>query len=82
MLFGGGEYKSIGKMTDEELEDMVKMLRSIRAASVTQAKQSIKQRADARATPRAKKTVSVDAIAAGLSPELQIELMRRLAGNN
>jgi hypothetical protein len=82
MLFGTGEYKSVGKMTDEELEDMVKMLHSIRAASVTQAKQSIKRRAESRATPKVKKTVSVDAIAARLSPELQVELIRRLSGSN
>jgi hypothetical protein len=71
-LFEDGKLKSVRDMDDDELHNVVAMLRDLRAKALTGATRSIKQRAQKDATIKPKripKMMDMSKVAGLLSPE-------------
>lgn len=76
-----GEIKSTKQMTNEELDNVVAMLRQMRATSLTQATRAVKTRSKKEGgTKRIPKTIDMKSVRALLTPEQQALFDQTIAG--
>lgn len=76
-----GALKSTGEMTDEELANLITMLRQMRATSLTQATRAVKTRGKKEGgTKRIPKTIDLKSVRALLTPEQQALFDQAIAG--
>lgn len=77
-----GNIKHPANMTDEELDNMVTMLRQLRATSLTQSTKSIKTRTKKEGGPKKRmpKTVDIEKLTALLTPEQREKFIAQMTG--